>query len=313
MKTVFILGAGFSFEQGYPLARTMKEEVITYLNSMENCRHGFMKPVNGGFEKGQFYTGLDIADPRNELQFEELMISLVTIINSGHDGPCHITIDELRNGASGLLWKIHDSMMGVVKAYMNFAEWFRDESNGIISLNWDLHAEVLLDKANIPWGYFIESGVHVIKPHGSINWSQHLKLGSEAYSSMWKPVRPNSKLMCVTSDPLTNPELGSVVPQFIFMLLPGDPECDTDMNMFWQDALDLIKQAEKVVFIGYSFPDYDSHALKQFKDSVRDKKVVVINPAENDLRRASSILGSNVDVRQEKFSKCQYGSLLPKA
>ena len=31
LNTVFVLGAGFSVEQGYPLARTMKEQLIKFL------------------------------------------------------------------------------------------------------------------------------------------------------------------------------------------------------------------------------------------------------------------------------------------
>ena len=78
LNTVFVLGAGFSVEQGYPLARTMKEELIKFLKSERHSEYqGHMEPGSGEHSEGQFYAGLKmIEQTEGELQFEELLLKL---------------------------------------------------------------------------------------------------------------------------------------------------------------------------------------------------------------------------------------------
>ena len=79
-NTAFVLGAGFSVEQGYPLAYTMRNQVIDFLVSEQHPEYwGFMKPGNGGYSAGQFYEGLQTTDPKEELGFEELLLKLAQL------------------------------------------------------------------------------------------------------------------------------------------------------------------------------------------------------------------------------------------
>ena len=268
-----------------------------------------MEPGNGGYEDGQFVKGLQIIEQeKGELGFEELMIKL----RKKNDGLCVITYDQLRTGSHCLLWKIHESIKEVAPAYKNFAGWIRKKQQcGIISFNWDLQVELLLDQAKLSWGYSPESDVPIIKPHGSINWSQHPIQGVTAYSSLWKPIRPGCNFMCILNDPFMNPKLSEVVPQLNFLLFPGDPEDNKDLDMLWKDALEIMNTAEEIVFIGYSFPDYDSYTQDIFKDNIQNKKIIVINPSIAHLQKSKSVLGMDVEVHQKKFSDCLYGVTPP--
>lgn len=77
MNRVFVLGAGFSREQGYPLVCDMRNEVIRFLKREQNVRYwDCMQPGTHGYEKGLFFAGLEMIDPNEELQFEELLVEL---------------------------------------------------------------------------------------------------------------------------------------------------------------------------------------------------------------------------------------------
>ena len=147
LNTVFVLGAGFSFEQGYPLAREMRQRVIDFLEEEQHIAYyGYMKPWHGNYSRGSFYEGLFRTDPNELLQFEELLIELQEKTRRGLSGPFCITDDVLRRGARRLLWSIQDSDEHLLPAYTYFAdrigkEWHR---YGVISFNWDLQVERVL-------------------------------------------------------------------------------------------------------------------------------------------------------------------------
>ena len=134
-NTVFVLGAGFSVEQGYPLARDMRQHVISYLKSGQNLRRGYLKPWSGGLPKGQFYAGLEMVEGDGELPFEELLIKLTQRLKQRDAGPCHQTDELLRIGARRVLWDIHNSIDQVDPAYKNFAAWLRTDwhRHGVIA------------------------------------------------------------------------------------------------------------------------------------------------------------------------------------
>ena len=289
-----------------------------FLNSEKNRWLGFMNPGNGGYEEGQFYAGLRMieGDERDkELPFEELLLKLAERLRQKDEGPCHVTNAELRIGTRRVLWKVHNSFEQVKPAYSYFADRLRAKWSqyGIISFNWDLQTERLLDQAEVPWQYsWTPKGrLPVIKPHGSINWNKHRREGSEAHDPDWVPVG-DTKLSFYARKPLEDVGLDEVVPDFNYMLFPGDPDSpadDDDIKLLWRDADRLMDRAEEVVFIGYSFPDYDHFSQQFFKEKVRDKKIIAVNPSKFDLQKFVSILGTEaakIELLKEKFLDCPY-------
>src|SRR5437867_2617012 len=209
LRTAFVLGAGLSVEEQYPLVRTMKEQVVHFLEAERHSAYwSFMKPGNGGYDRGQFYAGLEIINPEKNLQFEELLLALGTRLKKTIDvDPCYITAKVLRIGAARLLWAIHNSIWEVAPSYKNFAAWLgmHQLPHGVISFNWDLQTELLLTQAQVPWSYSIGSGVPIIKPHGSITWSGHLREGLVPEYAYWQAIAPCSKLSFDSTQPLSNP------------------------------------------------------------------------------------------------------------
>ena len=312
---VFVLGAGFSVEQGYPLARTMKEDVICFLESKQIPWQGFMKRNGPEYQEGQFYAGLQIVEENGELQFEELLLTLSERIREVEGGPYYATDFMLRLGARLRLWEIKNSTDVVNAAYTNFATWLRVnwQHHGIISFNWDLQAELALCQAGVPWHYSqsAQGRLPVIKPHGSINWNRYRQENLTACYPHWQAV-DGTKLSFNAKQPLSDPKLDENVPNLNYMLFPGDndrPESQHDMELLWREAACLIRKAEEIVFIGYSFPNYDCYSQEFFRDEVRGKKVVVINPNTDDLKKFRRVLNNNyaeIVLRKETFGDSPY-------
>src|SRR3972149_6440303 len=102
ISRTFVLGAGFSAGAGFPLVRNLKEQVIQLAQRLPRCR-AFFKTGNGGFEKGQFYAGLEMVDPKRSLQFEEILITLRDHLKHADEwDPCHVTLEVLRNSCAQL-------------------------------------------------------------------------------------------------------------------------------------------------------------------------------------------------------------------
>ncbi len=316
LNTVFVLGAGFSCEQGYPLVRAMKDEVICFLNRKKHVSYWARMQPDCRYAEGRFYADLEGYE---ELPFEELFLKLAERLKCKSEDPYPCTSEVLRIGAVGRLWEVHESCKDIKQQYKNFAKqlwtkWTKWKRCGIISFNWDLQAERLLEQAEVRWGYSLNAKewLPVIKPHGSINWSGHLREGSLPLYSGWQPIRADSKLSFYRVNPLANPDLDNIHPNLRYMIFPGDPnlsDSDEDVALLWDDAACLLDNAEEVVFIGYSFPDYDTYARRFFRNRVQGKKVIAVNPSKCDLQKFESLLGAEAaktESREEKFSGCPY-------
>src|SRR5579859_7832893 len=183
-RTVFILGAGFSAAAQFPLVRGLKELVINFVETERHSIYAASLEPGQGFERGEFYEGLDQVDENSQRGFEELLIALRHVC-AGADGndPRHATLHVLRIGCARLLWQRQNELTKPSASYENFARRFfkpaEMRSNVVISFNWDLLMERSLQDAAVPWDYNSGSpGVTaVLKPHGSINWSSWLEGG----------------------------------------------------------------------------------------------------------------------------------------
>jgi hypothetical protein len=145
----FVLGAGFSAAEQFPLVFGLRERVVHFLEAERHSAYSlFLQSGNGGFAQGQFYAGLETIDPVGSMHFEETLIALRQRLDTVHQSadPCHITRKVLGIGCARLLWCIHNFIWRVSACYSNFATWAQpfqlsNPSNAIISFNWDLLAE----------------------------------------------------------------------------------------------------------------------------------------------------------------------------
>src|SRR5437773_1082991 len=100
LTKTFVLGAGFSAAQGFPLVAGLRDRVIQFVEAEHHDFYQtFLEPGNGGYARGQFYAGLDEIEKPSKLEFEELLIALRhRLRGSSSDDPCHVTEMVLKSG-----------------------------------------------------------------------------------------------------------------------------------------------------------------------------------------------------------------------
>ena len=156
-QTVFVLGAGFSCHAGIPLMNELRDEVLA------DPRIQDLPALPGRSKETQ---------PRGNSARP----------SKGADGSATQAHDAVLNASLCLLWKKHQMMPDLPEAYSRFARVASD-SVGIMSLNWDLVCELALYTADIKWSYSTGRGIPVVKPHGSINWTNHSRLPKQKWRS----------------------------------------------------------------------------------------------------------------------------------
>ncbi|MDD1778467.1 MAG: hypothetical protein LUQ65_09900, partial [Candidatus Helarchaeota archaeon] len=184
--------------------------------------------------------------------------------------------------------------------------------SAIVSFNWDLLTERALADSQFPWTYSgSRSKVSILKPHGSINWNDHLRRGLKTEYSGWRPIGPDNKLSYDASNPLSNPDRDDINPDFRYMIFPGDPESaedDVDLQTIWGWASKAISEREAIVFIGYSLPEYDGFSLDFFQRLSVGKKIEVYNPSKEHLEKFRRLFGPTAALEPSKFEDSKYAN-----
>ena len=298
--TTFILGAGFSAEQHFPLMKGLKKRVIHFIEAEQHYRYADRIRPDNHYPRGKFYAGLECIDPEDNLGFEELLIKL-----SAHKERCkpcdpYIVTDQvLRMGTARLLWCITFFIGYIKDCYTRFAHGLK-ESEGewkVVSFNWDILLEKSLSNIGCAsWKYSLtpnDRSIPIIKPHGSINWSSFAhNTNIRPKYSYWKPIGVDSTLSYDSKKPLENFDLEDQNDDFRYCLYPGDPdlpESHEDLKRLWKDVHGAIQSAEKIVLIGYALPGYDEYAVSAFRELCKNKEVEVYDPSLTTLKRFHKI------------------------
>jgi len=308
-RTTFVLGAGFSAEQQFPLVRGLRQKVIHFLEAERHSTYETHLNPCDLFPSGQFYDGLACVDPSGELGFEELLIALRKHLASADNlDPCFVTDQVLRVGTARLFWSKTWFGRPVEKCYREFAGWLvagRGARN-VVTFNWDILIEQALSEIRSAWAYTLDSGTAnpaVLKPHGSINWSGWARnpASSSPYTG-WTPVGTGSRLRFDGANPLDNPDTYEIHPDLRVCLFPGDPDLpreDPDLELIWRDVSSVIVGSDEVVFIGYCLPEYDTYGASELIRLCRGKDVAVYDPSDQTLARFKAGFHGAVLYKQE--------------
>lgn len=313
--TTFILGAGFSVKQQFPLMKGLKDRVIHFLEAEQHDSYADDIRRDGSDPSGQFYEGLAYIDPEKNLGFEELLIKLSDHLKSTRTfDPCYVTNQVLRIGVARLFWCITFFIWRVEGCYRNFARSLMKSEGAwkVVNFNWDILIEKSLSEVGALWTYSLSpnnSAIPIIKPHGSINWSSfaHNQNISPQYSG-WKPIGVGSTLSYDKCHPLGNPDLDENNPDCRYCLYPGDPDqpqSHADLKRIWKDIRAGIQSSEKVIYIGYSLPEYDSYARSALQEFCKDKVVEVYDPSLKTLDRFS-VAFPNAKLERLDFQSTPY-------
>lgn len=310
MTRAFILGAGFSALQGFPLVRDLRPRVEDFLRDGND-------PLYGGLYS-QYQEVAQELDPHGELAFEGLFIKMLKTLPDPNN---NCALRCLRGGAARVLWNAHNSYQEVHDAYRNFGLWLklRDSHsfwNGIVSFNWDVLVEQGLKAAGIPWSYSTcYQGASVIKPHGSINWNRHLRANLKPVEYHgWARIDHKSCISFIQDEPLEDPDPQEINQYLRYMLFPGAKELSTgdeDLSLLWEQVREIIGRSESVIFIGYSLPDYDLEARNALVEWIGKREIEVYSPAQDTLNKYRLAFGptANLKLHAVKFEDCLYSGL----
>ena len=280
-KTVFVLGAGFSCLAGIPQMHQLRDEALA------DPRVRNLPALAG-------------QDERRSL--EEILLDL----RSRADESARQAHDALLNASLCLLWKKHQAMDDLPEAYSRFARVAR-ESAGIVSLNWDLVCELALYTADIKWSYSTGRGIPILKPHGSINWTNHPLIPKRKWKSGngFAQIDDERSISYRPDDPFRDPLLAYADSDFKYVTFPGLLYENSDAtDRLWMEAGALIARASRSVFIGYSLPRYDTRSTGEFRNACSGKEVTVIDPSEQALEIYQNHFGNGIAVRLGKFEEC---------
>ena len=218
-QTVFVLGAGFSCLAGIPLMNELRGEVLADPR-IRNL------PALVGRDK--------------ESSLEEILLDL----RQGADESATQAHDAVLDASLCLLWKKHQMMPDLPEAYSRFARVAGD-SVGIVSLNWDLVCELALYTADIKWSYSAGRGTPIVKPHGSINWTNHPRIPKQKWKSGngFAQIDDERSISYRPDDPFRDPLLGYTDSDFKYVTFPGLLHDNSEAtDRLWAEAARLDSQ-----------------------------------------------------------------------
>ena len=186
-----------------------------------------------------------------------------------------------------------------------------DEINCMISFNYDLFLDkaAVINNHDIVGNYHIqfrdienfpsyedrltqgwkEKDIHLLKLHGSLNWGYcpHCK---EVFLTYYQEYRNIFKKRCPECGCKLEPIL---VPPTYFKDFP-EPLANV-----WKIAEDYLQRADRLIIIGYSFPDIDIEAKWLFKRAIckntNKPSLTIVNPDQNIREKIVNFFGNFIN------------------
>lgn len=144
--------------------------------------------------------------------------------------------------------------------WMPFVKWGKKlsrqaDSNSIITFNYDRVLEMLSGvggefEVGLGNGYWDGSGVRVHKLHGSVDWRRDPRTCSLKIEKEFALSGEEDELAIATPGP-TKKNLVNAA-----------------FRTLWNDALTKLQEAERIIFVGFGFPESDSYVLERLMQAI---------------------------------------------
>lgn len=318
LKTVYVIGAGFSKEAGYPLTRefTYKTTINNFRKNLKKKEISRMENVTSYFldRIKQKYCKNDIEDVLNHLSVAEYLdMASTTEFKSKLYLSSNIYMDLIWYIVKILQWK---SKQKIPKEYFQFVKNIYENGDSIISFNYDMLIETVLRELDIVCDYGfnqkpIKNAQMLLKMHGSVNWSQcinceYIALFSDNISV--KILSGNEKCPNCKKAGLA----AVIVPPVLYK--ENYFRNSELVKTVWGHANEILSKAKKIVFIGFSMRTSDYYAQELFKLSSNMNRtkidcLIVTKPKSKDemnnlRKRYREILVRDIiKTKQMKFTK----------
>ncbi|WP_164914385.1 SIR2 family protein [Aminipila luticellarii] len=322
-KTVIFLGAGASKADGAPLQRELFKSYFKAcedekLNENFDIKHSKVKELVDRYFKNFFDFSEDF-DYRKAVfpTFEEALGILDLAIERNEKYRSELgNLYKYRTAlifsmAQAIQYKIEASQSGIqgeshTKLIHNLEGDIQKGNISFISTNYDIILDNALgNKFEVDYGFYpsgdlnnIKSGVKLLKIHGSLNWKycpvcKHIDAKLEPQGSLSIVDNPGS----VKCDHCHADAQYIIVPPTYYKDMSN-----VYLANIWNNAEKLLREAEHIIFSGYSLPSADMHIKYLLKRAElnRDKdsrfKATVINYFPN------KIVGA-IEKEQNRYSR----------
>lgn len=288
-KKVFFLGAGFSkaINQDYPLLKDLTENVNLQLEKGSVAKHyeEIAPEIKKDVEALLTYLSTDFPWKSDTTKYENqaLYAAISKIISDKFIALC------MQDGANKNIFK-------------EFAQHVTSQENtyNFITLNYDLLLENLLKQENVQkfryedfykypmvslgaregrirWGKSqnTDSAPAILKLHGSANW-------------FWAGISAGDNIYYSDGSESATAKAG-LKPYIIPPVMDKNSFYNhVAIRFLWQEAEQLLKNADEIYIIGFSFPATDTSVRFLFQSALRESnaKIFIVNPAiEMELRK----------------------------
>jgi hypothetical protein len=346
-KTVFILGAGASFQAGAPLMSNFLDVADELLRQkaqiIADSSHSFENVFAAISELQTVY-----AKSYLDLDNIESLFGAVEMGNMlgkfGTRSPDKVT--ELRSSLVTLIYKTLEATMrypvsnytiGFPQPYGQFLESVvKDGRNhyrqplpvAFITFNYDLALDWTLLQLNVRYSYYLNQPVHsegvpLLKLHGSLNWCECKKCNTIAPFDLSKIKRDRVAEERYTLLPISqyfqhNSHCDSKLTPPPVLIPPSWNKTDYhgQLAAVWRRAAIELQSAENIFVIGFSLPETDSffrylYALGS-DGPTRIKKFWVFDPDSSGSVKAryEKLIGQMVAARF-KYHQCTFEDAIP--
>ena len=272
VPTTLVLGAGASYEFGYPLGEALLYEISdNFISSGTTAtEHFFASGINitpisfSDFSKIMRFSGQASVDAFVERRpdFAELAKHSIA-----HAILCHEDVEKpFKQGQN--LYKYIYSCMG----YSRKKDLFKESNLNIVTFNYDLSLEYFLDTAIMnSFGLKTESeamclreqSIKIKHVHGHIAplWTEKEPL--RKYGGEWTGA-PDERKYPISTDPSTLRQIavsGRDIKESAKNIHIPFEDLSKESRQAFEDAFDLLVKARRIIFLGFAYDDRNLRRL----------------------------------------------------
>jgi hypothetical protein len=325
---VFILGAGFSYNAGFPLAYHLLRQVYERLDRETQSELyrtlQFLYPeVNAAKTISEGLTQVGVEDFMSLLDVSEQFNARLPTT--------WLRSTRIRSLRARMLTAIADLMIDCQVAAENqgrcdYVDRFVRRlwpTDTVITFNWDVLLERRLVRNDVRYAYKSRErgkALLLLKLHGSIDWRHGETLDSIHHlTSVHRQLfqLPWDRLMELRDAGHHNDAPPYVVPPTFFKDLQGS----TDLEELWVTAFRQVVLADEIHFCGYRLPPEDMYARSVLRRAIRQNarerkkkekpaaKITLVNPDSNNevIGLMRKFLDRSVKPEKDKFEESRWG------
>jgi len=190
-----------------------------------------------------------------------------------------------------------------------YRRWLRDlvsrREDTIVTFNYDMVPEMIAAATEVKFAYKTARGIlgilPVLKLHGSVNWT----LQWDARAQVNNVIEQGTQRAALVCDDLELAIAG-----------PGPSKQSLSrgaFNTYWLEALEALKHATAIVFLGYRFPPTDAEARERLLGAIRDNRegplavhIVLGQDPGTSAARLKALLNHALSWRRGQFKTYPY-------